>query len=72
MGITEKALVANGRSRACARCPIGVPSCGDTMKKFCRDIFVEAYTKGYEQGKKGSRMSRADVIREYCRKGGIL
>lgn len=72
MNIQEKALRANGRSRACGRCSIGVADCTEAMKKFCRDTFVEGYKKGYEQSKADNRLSRNDVIREYCKKGGIL
>ena len=49
MGITEKALKANGRSRACGKCPLGLANCNETIAKVCRDAFLEGFKKGYEQ-----------------------
>lgn len=70
--VQRLALLANGRSRACGRCPLGVANCTETIKKVCRDAFIEGYKKGYEQSKKNHRVSRNDIIREYCKKGGAL
>lgn len=72
MNIQRLALLANGRSRACGKCPLGVANCTDTIKKICRDAFVEGYKKGYEQSKKDNRSTWNDVMREYCKKGGVL
>ena len=49
MGITEKALKANGRSRACGKCPLGLANCNETIAKVCRDAFLEGFKNGYEQ-----------------------
>ena len=43
---------ANGRSRACAKCSLRM-TCTDIDTEICNNAFVEGYTKGYKQAKKG-------------------
>lgn len=60
--VQRLALLANGRSRACGKCPLGVANCTDTIKKICRDAFVEGYKKGCQQARKEQQERIAKVL----------
>lgn len=47
MKLQEKALKANGLSRACEKCKLGRGRCTMEIAEVCRDAFVEGYKKGY-------------------------
>ena len=49
--VEQMAKEANGRSRACDKC-IFRARCR-SMREACNNSFVEGYTKGYKQAKKG-------------------
>lgn len=72
MEITRKALAANGRSRACGKCKLGVANCNSAIQEVCSKAFVEGYKKGYEQGKRDNSISRSSLIKEICKRGGIV
>ena len=50
--ITQMAKEANGRSRSCAKCSLRM-TCTDIDTEICNNAFIEGYTKGYKQAKKG-------------------
>ena len=50
--IEQMAKEANGRSRACKSCQY-LMKCTPIVSEICRKAFVEGYTKGYKQGRKG-------------------
>lgn len=50
--VKQMAKEANGRSRACAKCSLRM-TCTDIDTEICNNAFVEGYTKGYKQAKKG-------------------
>lgn len=50
--VEQMAKEANGRSRACAKCSLRM-TCTDIDTEICNNTFVEGYTKGYKQAKKG-------------------
>ena len=50
--VEQMAKEANGRSRACAKCSLRM-TCTDIDTEICNNAFVEGYTKGYKQAKKG-------------------
>lgn len=49
MSLQQKASLANGRSRACGKCKIGMRRCTPEIAEVCKNAFVEGYTKGYRQ-----------------------
>ena len=55
MDIQKLSLKANGKSRACGKCPLGITNCNETIAKVCRDAFVEGYKKGYKQSKEDEK-----------------
>ena len=50
--IKQMAKEANGRSHACDKCSLRM-TCTDIDTEICNNAFVEGYTKGYKQAKKG-------------------
>ena len=50
--IAKMAKEANGRSRACKSCQY-LMKCTPIVSEICSKAFVEGYTKGYKQGRKG-------------------
>lgn len=50
--IEQMAKEANRRSMACVNCSLFM-TCDMITQKVCSDAFIEGYTKGYKQGKKG-------------------
>lgn len=75
MNIQEKALKANGKSRACGKCPLGIANCSETIAKVCRNAFVEGYTKGYKQSKEDEKERISSVlhpVNEPCGKNEIF
>lgn len=50
--VKKMAKEANGRSRACAKCSLRM-TCTDIDTEICNNAFVEGYTKGYKQARKG-------------------
>lgn len=64
-GITKAAKTANGRSQACATCPIknSRKVCPPEFLRVCSDAFVEGFKKGvkwYEQQQKDTRYGTED------------
>lgn len=51
MSLQDKALKANGLSRACGKCKIGQRRCTPEIAVVCKNAFVEGYKKGYKQSK---------------------
>lgn len=49
MGLQEKALKANGLSRACGKCKLGMRRCTPEIAEVCKNAFVGGYKKGYKQ-----------------------
>lgn len=46
-GITKAAKQANGRSQACATCPLNrSKGCLPEIQRVCSDAFVEGFKKG--------------------------
>ena len=50
--VARLAKEANGRSRACRKCKY-LKRCTPEISELCCKAFVEGYTKGYKQGRKG-------------------
>lgn len=75
MDIQEKALKANGKSRACGKCPLGIANCSETIAKVCSNAFVEGYTKGYKQNKEDEKERISSIlhpVNEPCGKNEIF
>lgn len=45
-GILKVAKIANGRSRACAKCKFRDRLCSPTQADVCRNAFIEGFSKG--------------------------
>lgn len=56
-GITKAAKTANGRSQACATCPVkrNRMVCPPQFQRVCSDAFVEGFKKGVKWAKKQSK-----------------
>lgn len=52
ISIEKMAKKANRRSRACNNCSLFM-NCNMATQKVCSDAFIEGYTKGYKQARKG-------------------
>ena len=50
--VEQMAKEANRRSRACNICSLFM-KCNMVTQKICNNAFVEGYTKGYKEAKKG-------------------
>ena len=50
--VAQMAKETNGRSRACKSCQY-LMKCTPIVSEICSKAFVEGYTKGYKQGRKG-------------------
>lgn len=50
--VERMAKEANRRSRACVNCSLFM-NCNMITQKICSDAFIEGFTKGYKQAKKG-------------------
>lgn len=75
MDIQKLALKANGKSRACGKCPLGITNCNETIAKVCRDAFVEGYKKGYKQSKEDEKERISSILHpvdEPCGKNEIF
>lgn len=64
-GITKAAKTANGRSQACATCPVKRTRmiCPPEFQRVCSVAFVEGFKKGvkwYEQQQKDTRYGTED------------
>lgn len=51
MNLQQKALKANGKSRACGKCKLR-SICNLEISEWCRDVFVEGFKKGFNKCKK--------------------
>lgn len=51
MNLQQKALKANGNSRACGTCKLR-SICNTEISEWCRDVFVEGFKKGFNKCKK--------------------
>lgn len=75
MDIQKLALKANGKSRACGKCPLGIANCNETIAQVCRDAFVEGYKKGYKQSKEDEKERISSILHpvdEPCGKNEIF
>ena len=54
IGVTKAAKMANGRSQACATCPVKRTRmvCPTEFQQVCSDAFVEGFKKGVKWAKK--------------------
>ena len=58
LSINKIAHIYNGRSRACAKCPVANRNCrlatfnGETICDICSKSFVEGFTKGVKYERK--------------------
>lgn len=50
LSLAMKAEIANGRSRACAKCDHR--PCGAAMQSICSHAFIEGFKKGYSTHRK--------------------
>ena len=50
LSLAMKAKIANGRSRACAKC--NHRPCGAALYAICSQAFIEGFKKGYTTHKK--------------------
>lgn len=57
-GITKAAKTANGRSQACATCPVKRTRiiCPPEFQRVCSDAFVEGFKKGVKMGKETNKV----------------
>ncbi len=46
LSLSMKAKIANGRSRACAKC--NHRPCGAALSAICSQAFIEGFKKGYK------------------------
>ena len=64
MGLQDKALKANGLSRACGKCKLGMRRCTPEIAEVCNNAFVEGYKKGYGQNKKDQEQKISSILHD--------
>lgn len=64
MGLQDKALKANGLSRACGKCKLGMRRCTPEIAEVCKNAFVEGYKKGYEQNKRDQEQKISSILHD--------